>query len=287
MFALKRLHFLFVLLLLTTSVYAEFDVHILYFKPTDASDIDKDYHDVILKDIQQYFQIEMTRLGYTDKTFPLELDENNKVVIHTINGKHKTAHYDIHDKYDTAQKSFTQYKNTIEPELPFRFHTVKNLPARNNAHLIIIGGIKDPAPAMGFTFLGGNHGGIATVSMDIKNVLPNHYLGIVAHELGHAFGLDPNHNNHNGGASFNGTVIAWGKTTNEWGERMRLIEEDGVVLNNRSIFRRMDLTQPVKVNKNPDLGLGVDQSDKDKGDPISINPRNKLTIKWGKLKKRR
>ena len=58
---------------------AKFDVHVIYFKPTDAGDIDHEYHDKIMKDIQQYYQSEMTRHGFTDKTFPLETDTDNKL----------------------------------------------------------------------------------------------------------------------------------------------------------------------------------------------------------------
>lgn len=60
------------------SSIAKFDVYVIYFKPTDAPDIDHEYHDKIMKDIQQYFQSEMTRHGFTDKTFPLELDKNGR-----------------------------------------------------------------------------------------------------------------------------------------------------------------------------------------------------------------
>lgn len=35
---------------------------------------------------------------------------------------------------------------------------------------------------------------------------PNHYLGLVSHELGHAFALDPGHNN--AGEALNGTIVA-------------------------------------------------------------------------------
>ena len=59
---------------------AKFDVHVIYFKPTDAGDIDQEYHDKIMKDIQQYYQSEMTRHGFTDKTFPLETDTDNKLI---------------------------------------------------------------------------------------------------------------------------------------------------------------------------------------------------------------
>ena len=190
---------------------AKFDVHVIYFKPLDAGEIDKDFHDSILKDIQKYMQSEMTRHGFTDKTFPLETDENGKLVIHIINGKHNSAHYDLADH-------FAAFKDRIEPELPFRFNNELNWDSRDNVHLIIIGGIQmngdwRGGPAFGFTWHGGRFGGNAVETMDRMKDFPNHYLAVVAHELGHAFALDPGHNNVP--ESFNGTVIAWGKTTAE------------------------------------------------------------------------
>jgi hypothetical protein len=263
---------------------AKFDVHVIYFKPTDAEDIDHEYHDKILKDIQKYFQSEMTRHGFTDKTFPLETDENGKLVIHTINAKHNTDHYDIEDHFDILE-------DRIEPELPFRFNNELNWDSRDNVHLIIIGGIKlngdwRGGPAWGHTWHGGRWGGNAVVTMDYINDFPDHYLAIVAHELGHAFALDPGHNGVQ--QAFNGLEIAWGRTTAEWGDRMRILDFEAALLDSRPIFRVINLKEdPPKPNKNEDLDLGEDKTDMDKGDPIFVNPRKKLTITWGELKKRR
>ncbi len=259
---------------------AKFDVHVIYFKPTDAGDIDHEYHDKILKDIQQYLQSEMTRHGFTDKTFPLETDENNKLIIHTINGKHNSEHY-------FRNTIFEMFKQTIEPELPRQFNNEQNWDSRDNVHLIIIGGERMPQNGgMGFTWKGGRWGGNAAVRMNYMEELPNHYLGLIAHELGHAFALDPGHNNIV--ESLNGRLIAWGNTTAEWGNRMQLLKEEAVLLDSRPIFRKINLQEdPPQPNKNEDLGLGEDDSDKDKGDPIFVNPRKKLTMTWGELKRRR
>jgi hypothetical protein len=219
------------------SAIAKFDVHVLYFKPTDAKEIDREYHDKMLKDIQKYLQSEMTRHGFEDKTFPLELGADRKIVIHTIAAKHGTAYYDIDDHA-------VMFKDKIEPELPLRFNNERNLDSRDNVHLILVGGIElngvwGRGPAFGFTWHGGRWGGNAIVALDNINDFPDHYLGTVAHELGHAFGLDPGHNNVP--ASYNGTIVAWGKTTAEWSDRMRLLKHEASLLDSRPIFRKMDL----------------------------------------------
>lgn len=275
----------------TLSSIAKFDVHVLYFKPIDAPEIDREYHDKILKDIQKYYQSEMTRHGFTNKTFPLETDKDNKLVIHIINAKHDSDHYDISgDGNWELKEEIALFKEKIEPELPFRFNNQQNWDSRDNVHLIVIGGLQmngnwNGGTAIGHTWHGGRWGGNASVTMDMINDFPNHYIGVVAHELGHAFALDPGHNNVP--ESLNGTIIAWGRTTAEWGDRMRLLKEEAALLDSRPIFRKMTIPEePEKPNKNEDLDLGDDDSDKDKGDPISVHPRKKLTITWGELKRR-
>ena len=259
-----------------------FNVHVIYFKPTDAGEIDRDYHDTILKDIQQYMQSEMTRHGYTDKTFPLDLDDGDKVKIHTVDGKHNSAFYDIDDHWDA-------FKSRIEPELPFRFNNVDNVASRDNVHLIILGGVKlkgnwRGAPAFGFTWHNGKWGGNALETMDRKNEFPNHYLAVIAHEMGHAFGFDPGHNTTP--ESFNGTVIAWGKTTAEWGDRMRIFKEEAALLDSRPIFRAMSLADETPPNKNEDLSMGTDDDViEDKGDPIAVTAHNKLPTMWANIKR--
>ena len=223
------------------SSIAKFDVHVIYFKPTDAPDIDHEYHDKIMKDIQKYYQSKMTRHGFTDKTFPLETDKDNNLIIHTINAKHNGDHYFRNSMFD-------MFKELIEPELPFKFNNLQNRDSRDNVHLIVVGGVRMDrnllgTQGMGFTWLAGRWGGNATVNMNYIKEFPNHYLGVVAHELGHAFALDPGHNNV--AESLNGRVIAWGNTTEEWGDRMRILKEEAVLLDSRPIFRKITLQEDI------------------------------------------
>lgn len=235
------LTFLILILISVSSLssIAKFDVHVIYFKPTDAPDIDREYHDKIMKDIQKYYQSEMTRHGFTDKTFPLEKDKDNNLIIHTINAKHNGDHYFRNDMFD-------MFKELIEPELPFKFNNLQNGNSRNNVHLIVVGGVRVDrnllgTQGMGFTWLAGRWGGNAAVNMHYIKEFPNHYLGLVAHELGHAFALDPGHNNV--AESLNGRVVAWGNITEEWGDRMRILKEEAVLLDSRPIFRKITLQE--------------------------------------------
>ncbi len=282
---LSALPIVLILMFISISVNAKFDVHVIYFKPTDAPDIDHEYHDKIMKDIQQYYQSEMTRHGFTDKTFPLEVDKDNKLIIHIVNAKHNSDHY-------FRDSMFKMFKDVIEPELSFEFNNQRNWESRDNVHLIVVGGVRMDrnllgTQGMGFTWHGSRRGGNATVNMNYINHFPHHYLGLVAHELGHAFALDPGHNNVR--ESLNGRVIAWGDTTDQWGDRMQMLKEEAVLLDSRPIFRKITLQEdPPKPNKNEDLGLGdKDDAEKDKGDPIFVHPLRKITLTWGELKKRK
>ena len=130
---MKRLSLLtiatLILLLVVNVASAEFDVRIIYFKPTDAGDIDKKKHETMLKDIQRYFQSEMTRHGYEGYTFPLELDGSNNLIIHTVEGKNATKHYDR----NTASE---MYHNRVKPELPFAFNNDRNISSSSLSQIV-------------------------------------------------------------------------------------------------------------------------------------------------------
>ncbi len=254
-----RIRIVFLVFVLTICLFSliadsAFDVKVIYFKPSDAGDIDIDKHDRMLKDIQRHYQSEMTRHGYKDYTFPLELDNSGKLIIHVVNGKHKSVHY------DNRPSAYEEYLQTIKPELPFKFNNDLNVESRDVVHLIIVGGVTvknwGDKQGMGFTWLHGRFGGIATIKANSLREFPNHYLALVAHELGHAFALDPGHNGHQD--TLNGTIIAFGQTTEDWGDRMKLLKFEADFLKSRPIFREINLDDNAEVeaeqpNKNSDL----------------------------------
>lgn len=270
--------------LLGINAESDFDVKVIYFKPSDAGDIDIDKHDRMLKDIQKHYQSEMTKHGYKDYTFPSELDDSGKLVIHVVNGKHNSKHYER----NTASE---MYHNLVKPELPFEFNNDKSIASRDNVHLIILSGVNaEPwggKIGMGHTWLQGRWGGNALVLMDAIRAHPNHYLGLIAHELGHAFGLDPGHNGRQD--ALNGTIVHFGQTTADWGDKMKLLKFEADVLKSRPIFRKMNLDNEQVVvqekrNKNPELV--EDQELGENNMAIEVKPNFKLTTTWAELKLR-
>ena len=271
--------------LLSFAAHSDFDVRVIYFKPTDAGDIDVDLHDKMLKDIQMHYQKEMTKHSYEGYTFPLELDGTGKIVIYEVKSKHNINHF------NEEASTFDIYSDNIKHELPLRFNNDLNLSSRDDVLLILLGGV--PASVwgielgMGFTWHAGRSGGVAVVKLDALKRYPNHYLALIAHELGHAFGLDPGHNGF--ADTLNGTLVAFGKTAQDWGNRMRLLKFEADVLKSRPIFRQIELKEdaipePEKPNKNPDL---IEEDIQEGEDNMAIQVKTtsmKLTMTWAKVK---
>ena len=144
-----------------------FVVRIIYFQPIntpDAPDTIKDF----MKQTQRFYQMEMERHGYGSKTFRLETDDTGQPIVHTVSGRKAPAAYTSYD--------------VIKTELPQEFRT------QNNIHVIFIGGMQFVKPntlGIGFPFYGWACGGIVRIGAAGQGMR----LSVIAHELGHAFGL--------------------------------------------------------------------------------------------------
>ena len=144
-----------------------FIVRTVYFRPLGTPEADDRIKD-FMKQAQRFYQREMERHGYGSKTFRLETDNEGEVIVHTVIGKRQPAAY-------------TSYE-VIKPELPEIFRN------QNNIHVIFIGGMRFVKPrtlGIGFPFYGWTCGGIVRVGTAGEGMR----LSVIAHELGHAFGL--------------------------------------------------------------------------------------------------
>lgn len=217
------------------------ELRVVYFQTADADTIDIGFHDELIKSIQSHYQNEMTRHGYKDYTFPLELDENNKVKINIVKTTNRSS------SYDHNITAYNMYIKHIKNEIPIEFRN------RSDALLVLLGGVNAPQwdgnIGMGFTRLGGDSGGVALVKTDVINTHPNHYLSLITHELGHAFGLDPGHNHVP--ESLNGRFQAFGKTVEDWGDKMRLLKLEADRLKDKGLFRVVDTDYDIQVKTNP------------------------------------
>ena len=158
-----------IMLISTADARLPFVVQVVYFKPTNAPPAPNTIAEV-MADVQTLYRNEMERNGYGAKTFRLETDNAGKVIVHTINGRQNTARYQA-----------TTY-TSIEAELPNRFLN------QNNITVIIAGGLRlidNRVWGVGFPIYGWACGGKAVIAAEN----PNFGVPLIAHELGHAFGL--------------------------------------------------------------------------------------------------
>ncbi len=145
----------------------EYVVRVIYFIPNDRQpdpDIDTKL-DTLVKDAQKFYADEMARHGFGRKTFTFEADTTGKVV-HHVEGKFNNAHY------QNAHYQRDDFTGKIKKEIGAYFDTSKNI------CLIFI-----ELDIKGFC-------GIGAGRFAFINVRGCRVLNVVAHELGHTFGLD-------------------------------------------------------------------------------------------------
>ena len=154
----------------------QFIVRTVYFQPTDVANPTPSEIIDLLVETQDFYRSEMQRHGYGPKTFTLETTPDGYVGFHHKKGKYTADHY-LRDTY-----------NRVTSELPFHFTRTSD--ALDNILVIIVGGISQLSTgdrAFGGYYPGDHIGGVAIFSGEVLT------FKILAHEIGHTFGL--NHTN--------------------------------------------------------------------------------------------
>ena len=149
-------------------------VRLIYFLPKDSQaqpNINAKL-DTWIKDVQQLYGDELMRYGFGRKTFQLETDANGKAVVHHVDGLSDEANY--------HQGTFSKViKETSE-----------QFDGSKNAYLIVVEtSIFEGGRSCGRANGKGRAGGHAVVPAAGNCVAENVAVGLVAHELGHVFGL--------------------------------------------------------------------------------------------------
>ena len=172
---LKLFCLLIILVILTVPVHSHAEVvHPIYFRPTDApaaSDEVVSAMRIAMINARQFYRDEIERHGYGAKTFNLEIGDDGKVVVHTVNGIRKL------DAYTTMQE--------IDKELPQHIGD-----ALNDIRVVFLGGaVKIRNGAITFISCQGDKcGATALVPAERDETI----IPLTAHEIGHAFGLQHN-----------------------------------------------------------------------------------------------
>ena len=158
----------------------EYVVRVIYFLPNDREsqpDIDTKL-DSMMKETQQFFADVMETNGFGRKTFQLETDENEKVVVHHVNGESNDTYY--------HNRTFSK----VIDELSSDFDTSKNI----YFVAIDISSEKFDVDLPNSHICGRASGEWAATPA--SGVCFNY--GVIAHELGHNFGLSHNRINYTG-----------------------------------------------------------------------------------------
>ena len=151
-------------------------VRIIHFVPSDRSpqeDVGTQI-DALIKRVQQFYADEMERHGLGRKTFRFETDAAGKAVVHHVMGKFDTGHY--HTKH-----GFPDVHREITEQLGRPNNIVYFIWKDYGAHPHISG-------RSGYGH-GDSFGGIVELSTYNIATGPIRYWKVVAHELGHGFGL--------------------------------------------------------------------------------------------------
>ncbi len=217
---------------------SEYVVRVIYFIPNDREpDLNIDaYLDKVIKDVQRFYADEMERYGFGRKTFRLENDETDKLIVHRVEGKFTNMHY--HDAPSEIA--------AVETEIDEKFDTSKNIiylswidlynpeAAKNQ-----IWGIGSGTPIMGKVRL-------VSTNFDFANFerIPQHdYIRawtVVAHELGHAFGLSHDFRNDAYIMSYGGLQVSeLSPCAAKWLDAHRYFNANESALNHNTIVKML------------------------------------------------
>lgn len=178
----KVLLFIFLFSLLCVCGYANpFVVQTIYFEPTDAPPLAemREKINTYSKQSRTLYADEMERHGFGRKTYKLETDNKGDVIIHHVKGKQNANFYQIGEKTSIR----------ISRELPA--HLDVNTPPwdkQDKIRVFIVGGVtlvNNSSWGVGWPYHSGRYGGTCVLAGANANF--NQYL--IAHEIGHCFGL--------------------------------------------------------------------------------------------------
>ena len=152
-------------------------VRMIYFLPNDWSYRAEvvDSMKTVIKQSQTFYREQMQAHGYGDWTFGIETDAQGEPLVHRVDGQHPFSHYD------------NTLGNAVVAELEQTFDLDANI------YFIVLGtdalrqGNGQPAGGVGGRRT--KNGGDAMVSNESLIGGGSANWGLVAHELGHAFGL--------------------------------------------------------------------------------------------------
>ena len=172
---------LFTLMVVVSADAQQFIVRTIYFKPIGTKSIPPSEIAAILQYAQELYASEMELQGFGRKTFTLERNRTGAVVVHRVNGRKTVSGY----RNDTF--------NTVTREMPNRFNpNTAPWSKQDEIRVILIGGMgsidNQAHYGRASSFSGARYGGTAVIALNTDDYGAK--VGdVVAHEIGHCFGL--------------------------------------------------------------------------------------------------
>ena len=155
----------------------EYVLRVVYFVPKDrVPDPNMDTKlDTMVKDIQKFYADEMERHGFDRKTFNFETDENGNVKVHHVKGIHNDADYISNNRFGIEE--IEDQFNLVPVEFKNIYLIVFDY---SNERVEHYGGGSACGIGSGFSI-----GGFVKIPASG----PCFNFEVIAHELGHTFGL--------------------------------------------------------------------------------------------------
>jgi hypothetical protein len=215
-------------------------LNVVYFVPKDLRFL-PDYENrisAILIRVKEFYDREMTRLGYPNNKMGLMVDSNNNVKITSIRAKHNKDHYhyDLPEAVDNVQAELNEHfqKN---PREKFSEYSLIIMPSEFNAD-----GEPGWAPFFGQTPLSF---ALDYPDMSVDDLgaegrrgdLATKWIGGLAHELGHGLGIEHDAGQASEIRQFGMSMMNGGNST-FGSEATFLSHASGAILNTSQVFQR-------------------------------------------------
>ena len=147
-------------------------VRMIYFLPNDRpfQQAVVDSMKVTIRQIQTFYAEQMQAHGYGNKTFRFETDAQGEPMVHRVDGQHPTNHYRLH-------------YGPVETEVEQKFDLSANI------YLFVIDNGTQVVGYSGQLVLGVRFTSSGGKNVNYALVSDRFHWTVVAHELGHTFGL--------------------------------------------------------------------------------------------------
>lgn len=214
------------------------NLNVVYFIPSNKTPLANYQERIsgIMLHTQEWFEKEMKRNGFDDKTFGLLIDENDtqNVKITVVEGKYNANYYPYEGGGSKAAVEIEEYFNN-NPNESTSAHTVVFMPSREGDHGWDAGGVP-------FYGIGKWCYVLDYLNFDMKTWRngsqegSTNWIGGTIHEIGHALNLPHNQHKDNDGWT---SMMSWGNHEyNSTPNNVHLTKASAVILNNNQVFNK-------------------------------------------------